>query len=429
MPGSEPLDPVREAVALFKAGRLREAVRLLEGFVGEMPADAVAQWHLGIAYSSSGNHARALKAFRAATELDPGSAAIRYNMGVAQQKAGHLLKAAESFAEATRLDESFYEAWDVRAEILIKLGDRPGAREAAQTAARLRPEEESPWQLLTLAALLEDDFPAVGQALEGYRLCTGVLTHLFPRLQVLVGPKLAVERARVVLARRGILAREAALFLGEYHYWEQEPDTAIAYLLDARSLGAEDAGTLIWLSRAYAMRGRMDEAETAVRLATALEPQNTRAWAARGNVMSELGKYEEAVEAHRAATHAAPADGVAWYNLGLALSRTGRRDEAIKAYRQATRLGPESSRASNNLGAVFLELEREGDARRAFEEAIRYNPENGRAWGNLGLLLARQGDREEAIRHLRQALKLRPERADLSVALIELQAESPPTVE
>lgn len=53
---------------------------------------------------------------------------------------------------------------------------------------------------------------------------------------------------------------------------------------------------------------------------------------------------------------------------------------------------------------------------------------NGRAWSNLGLLLARRGDREGAIRHLREALKLRPERADLSMALLELESETPSPV-
>jgi tetratricopeptide (TPR) repeat protein len=428
-PANQRFEPVREASAsLSKAGRHREAIGLLEEFVREWPEDADAHEELGIACSLSGDLTRGLKAFQTAARLDSGSASIHYNMGISRRQAGHLLKAAESFAEATRLDEKFYAGWTARAETLTRLGDCQGAREAAQTAARLCPEEESPWRLLILVELLEGNFPAVGEALEGYRVRAGKLADLFPLLRELVGQRRAVELARVVLARRAILAREAALLLGEHHYRQEQADAAIAYLLDARSLGADDATTLILLSRAYTLGGRTAEAETAVRLATALEPQNPSAWIERGNLLSKLAKHDEATEAYRAGTQVAPADGLVWYNLGRALFRTGQRDEAIKAYREAARLGPESSRASNNLGAIFLSLEREDEARQAFEDAIRYNPENGRAWGNLGLLLAQQGDREGAIRHLREALKLRPERTDLSIALLELETGTPPPV-
>jgi len=435
-PVNQRFEPVREAVdGLFKAGRLQEAVGLLEKFVGGWPEDADAHEQLGIACSSSGDHARALKAFETAVRLDSGNAVIRYNMGVSQREAGHLLKAAESFAEATRLDEKSYIAWIAQAAILTRLGDCPGARESAQTAARLRPEEESPWWMLILVELLEGNFPAVGEALEAYRARAGKSANLFPQLQELVGQRRAVELAWVVLSRRAILAREAALFLGEHYYKEEEADAAIACLLDARSLGGEDARTLIWLSRAYTLRGRTAEAETAARLATALEPQDLWAWIERGNVLSRLGKDEEAVKAYRTGTRIAPAEGAPWYSLGGVLARTGHLDESVKAYREAikayraeARSGTEASRAANNLGATFLSLEREAEACQAFEDAIRYNPENGRAWGNLGLLLARQGDREGAIRHLRRALELRPERADLSIALLELDAETPPPV-
>jgi len=260
-PVNQRFEPVREAVAgLFTAGRLQEAVGLLEEFVRDWPDVAGAHEQLGIAWSSSGDHTRALKAFETAARLDSGSAVIRYNMGVSQREAGHLLKAAESFAEAIRLDNESFPAWLARAAILTRLGDCPGAREAARTAARLRPEEDDPWRILVLVELLEGNFPAAGEALEGYMLRAGKLANLFPQLQELVGQRRAVELARVVLSRRAILAREAALFLGEHHYREEEADAAIACLLDARSLGGDDARTLIWLSRAYTLRGRTAEA-------------------------------------------------------------------------------------------------------------------------------------------------------------------------
>lgn len=423
---SDQFEPLREASDSLRAGRYREAVGLLEQLVREAPENAETHEQLGLACSLSGDLERALEAFEAAARLDSGCASIRYNIGVSHREAGRLLKAAESFAETIRLDEKFYPGWIGQAGILVTLGDFPGAREAAQTAARLQPQEESPWRLLILVELLEGNLPAVGEALEGYRVVAGDLADVFPHLRELLGEQRAIELARVVLARRAMLAREAALLLGEHYYRQGEADAAIACLLDARSLGTDDARTLILLSGAYSLRGRTAEAETALRLATALEPQNPAAWLQRGILLSNLGKHEEAVEAFRTGTRVAPADGTGWYYLGVALVQTGQREEAIHAYREAARLGPESSRALNNLGAIYASLDREGEARRAYEEAVLHNPMNGRAWGNLGLLLAQRGDREGAIRHLREALRLRPERADLSIVLLELESETPP---
>lgn len=426
-PANERFKPVREAADLLaRAGQYQEAIGLLQQFVREWPEDDEAYEKLGLVHSLSGDPERGLDAFETAARLNPKSVSIRYNIGVSHRQSGRLLKAAESFAEATRLDENFYEGWINRAEILLRLGDSQAAREAAQIGSKMRSDDVRPWALLALAGLIGGSTSEVGEAVEGYRARGGRPASLFSELRDLIGDQRAIRLAKQLLARRATLAREAALFLGDHYYRQENADAAIACLLDARALGAEEAMTLIFLSRAYMLRGRTSEAETALRMATALEPESPAAWAERGNLLSELDKHAEAADSCRVASRLAPLDGRTWYNLGVALIRINRYEEAIHAYCQAVKLGPESSRASNNLGSIYLSLDREDEARQAYEDAIRYDRGNGRAWGNLGLELARRGDREGAIRHLREALRLRPERADLAITLIELESQAEP---
>ena len=397
-----------------------------EQAVRERPDDADAHMNLGIARARAGDSERGLQAFEKAARLDPRSAAIRYNIGVCHRQAGRLLKAAESFDHAIRLDEKSYAPWIGRAEILARLGDFPGARSAAQTAARLCPGEENPWRLLIAVELSEANFPAVDAALAGYLSRGGEPAKLFFEVRELLGEERAVALAHAVRNRRATLAREAALFLGDHFTRQRQADAAIACLLDARSLGRDDARVMILLSKAYSLGGRGIEAEAAIRLATTLEPKNLDAWMERGRLLRNLDKREEGAEACRTATRIAPENGIAWYNLGQAAVEIGQCEEAIHAYREAARLGPEFSRALNNLGWLYWSSDREDEARRAFDESIRRNPANGRAWGNLGCLLAQQGAVDDAIRCLREAIRLRPDRMDLALELLELESRTPP---
>lgn len=398
-----------------------------ERAVRERPHDADAHMNLGVARARAGDAERGLESFETAARLDAVSASIRYNIGVCHRMAGRLLQAAESFAHAIRLDESDYSAWNARAEILARLGDFPGARSAAQTAARLCPREKNPWRLLIAIELSEANLPAVDAALAGYSSRGGEPAKLFSEVRELLGEERAVALAEAARNRRVTLAREAALFLGDHFTRQRQADPAIACLLDARSLDRDDARVMILLSKAYSLGGRGIEAEAAIRLATTLEPENLDAWMERGRVLRNLAKRDESAEACRTATRIAPENGIAWYNLGQAAVEIEQCEEAIHAYREAARLGPEFSRALNNLGWLYWSSDREDEARCAFEESIRRNPGNGRAWGNLGCLLAQQGDVERGIRCLREAIRLRPDRADLALELLELESQVPPT--
>jgi tetratricopeptide (TPR) repeat protein len=396
-----------------------------EQAVRERPEDPEAHLTLGIAFEMTGDCGRGLESFETAARLDPLSAAIRYNIGVCHRQAGRLLKAAESFDHALRLDERLYAAWIGRAGIRARLGDFPDAREAARTVARLRPDEKDPWRMLLFVELLDGNWPAIDAAVEAYVSRGGDTASLFFESRELFGERRTVEIAGAVRSRRGTLAAEAAFFLGDYFTGRRQADAAIASLLDARSLGREDATTLVLLTRAYSVGGRAIEAEAAVRLATALDPADPGAWLERGKLLNTLGKSAEAIEAYRTAIRIAPENGIIWYNLAYALAQAGEIEESIAAYREAARLGPESSRALNNLGWVYWSTDRESEARTAFTEAIRENPSNGRAWGNLGQLLAGQGDREGGIRCLREAIRLRPDRTDLAIELLELDSQTP----
>jgi hypothetical protein len=112
-----------------------------------------------------------------------------------------------------------------------------------------------------------------------------------------------------------------------------------------------------------AQNGRMDEATTAFRKATDLDPTHAEAWNSLGVVFVRAGDTGKGIECFRRALRAVPDHSEAHRNLAVALDRQGRMAEAMRHYRaflsQKGAGGPERAQ-------VLARLEELG-ARRAGE--------------------------------------------------------------
>jgi tetratricopeptide (TPR) repeat protein len=112
-----------------------------------------------------------------------------------------------------------------------------------------------------------------------------------------------------------------------------------------------------------AQSGQMDEATTAFRKATDLDPTDAEAWNSLGVVVVRAGDTGKGIECFRRALRAVPGHSEAHRNLAVALDRQGRTAEATRHYRaflsQKGAGGPERAQ-------VLARLEELG-ARRASE--------------------------------------------------------------
>ncbi len=89
-----------QAIALQQAGKLDDAVRLLEGIVGEDPSYALAHSALSVFYQKLGRQDEAVEQARKVCELEPDDPFSFMAMSLICQKAGQTSEAEQAMAQA-----------------------------------------------------------------------------------------------------------------------------------------------------------------------------------------------------------------------------------------------------------------------------------------------------------------------------------------
>jgi tetratricopeptide (TPR) repeat protein len=128
----------------------------------------------------------------------------------------------------------------------------------------------------------------------------------------------------------------------------------------------------------------------------AKRPQNARAHANIGQLLSEQGREPEALAAYAEALRLLPAQPRTLFNAGLSLTNLGRLDEAIGRYAAAVELDPKYTDARINLGLLLLEKGRAPEALVHLAEAAKLAPEQPEALSGWGSALAQTGKLTEA---------------------------------
>jgi tetratricopeptide (TPR) repeat protein len=158
--------------------------------------------------------------------------------------------------------------------------------------------------------------------------------------------------------------------------------------------------------------GRSREAETASRRATALAPEDPRAWSDLGRVHALQGKFQDAERCFRVAVSLDGGHADAWHNLGTALRQLGRYEAAFTALKRALQLDPSRPGTYLNLGALLIESQQLDDALECFERAAKLDPALARAQSRIASHLSARGKVELAEGHFRKSIALDPAHVD-----------------
>ena len=95
-------------------------------------------------------------------------------------------------------------------------------------------------------------------------------------------------------------------------------------------------------------------------------------------------------------------------NLGVALERLGRREEAVATLRTASLVRPDAFTIQDNLGNALLSTADSRGAEAAHRRALALGAKGAETWSNLGNALHRQGRLEEAEAAYRRAVQAAP---------------------
>jgi serine/threonine-protein kinase len=238
-------------------------------------------------------------------------------------------------------------------------------------------------------------------------------TWLLMPLYGAMAPGEAIPKARALAERALELdsvsgrARGVLGVIAMQYDWDWS--AAETLLREAVALNPNDATAQQWLGELFCYTGRFEECARQLRIASQLDPLSPVLQMQRGSPALYAGDYARAEPIYSAASRNAPEFALGRYVLGLACTGLGDWPKAISAYRSAL---PELGLAIVG-GPLVYALNKSGSVQEALQvlrdleqlAATRYVPPSKMAVAYLGI-----GDRDRALAELWRAVEKRDDR-------------------
>ena len=323
MSSSATTDLLQEALALHRRGSLDEAIAGYREVLRLEPANADANYHLGMISCQRGRFAEGAEFARKSLASDAGQARAHVLLGRAVNALGRSDDALVSFDRAVALAPDLAQTHSHRADFLSDLGRHAEAIAGYDLALALAPDCVEDWfnRGVALGAVgrHDDAISSLDRAIAGKP--DFIQAH--------------VQRATALLAM-----------------WRHNDALESA----DRALAIAPAAAEAWLARGNALipLKRFDEAFAAFDRALALKPNLAAAWLGRGNTYSALARYHDALAAYERALSLKPDFAEALLGRGGARAATGRPDLAIDDACRALELGETDEAKTSFTQSVML---------------------------------------------------------------------------
>jgi tetratricopeptide (TPR) repeat protein len=159
--------------------------------------------------------------------------------------------------------------------------------------------------------------------------------------------------------------------------------------------------------------GKFTEAETVIRRAVTIAPNNADAHNLLGVVLDQKGSTAEAERAYRQALKINPKGVSPLANLGVLLAKSKREPEAIQIFEKVLQIKPDHPQATINLGFLYNATGNYKKAAAVLETANRFQPGDFDILYNLGTAFAQLKNFDQANKYLSSAAEINPNKAEV----------------
>jgi tetratricopeptide (TPR) repeat protein len=428
---------ISRAQVLIAQGNPTAAVALLETALAQPPPTeqlVPVTVALGLAYSQTGDAAKAARTLQQLVATHPDSADARLGLGTiyAEAQPANLEGAIAEFREALRLDSSKDEARLALGRALIsqqKFSDAQGPLRdyteheprdfqgyyAAGLAYQGLRQWDSAIQMLQKAAQLAPESYEVRYELGLTLAAAGQNERAIRELQVAEKIRPSAPELHDQLARLLAKTGQEALARKEHAHYAAlvsrgDPDAA-AGKFNAQANQLLAAGNAPAAADSYreALRANPKNPQLHYNLSLALDKLDDRA--------AEQQELEKAIQLD-------PDLAVAHNQLGVLALQANRTSEAEREFKKAIAGDPRYAEAQNNLGVLYNREGKDQDAATLYQQAIDSDPKYTKALVNLGLLLAQHGQLAQGEQQLRAAIQINPSDPSAYTALGMIQGKS-----
>jgi tetratricopeptide (TPR) repeat protein len=380
------------AIALLRAGRLSEAVEVLEQPAVTHTADEWTALLFGLCHAEMGQGEIARQAYAAASA----NPAIK---PLADYLAARTLLAEDNPSEfLTRAgrallvwDEEPYWHYEI-ANVYAQQGDQDAALGHLQRAVELAPEEGD--YQLALA--------------RGYREAGDLEQAKAAYAQVLNG----MPAVGSIWKEAGFLAMAAGDVVAAHSWLER-----------AAALLASDPDCLVGMASAASKSGHEREANEHIQAAFRVAPENPAVLLALGEIMAEQGKFEKAIQAYDRAIHRAADPSAARLARSRLLIRVGRPAQAVAEAKAVVEAHPEADHGWAALAEAYEATGELQSAVPAAEQAVKLSPRGASYRLILGRVCRRAGHLDRALDELASAQAAHPRDARLALELGQVYEE------
>lgn len=364
-------------LALMNAGRVGEALTVIDEALGKFPRDALLTGLRGEVLRLQGHNDEALRYFSESVEIDSKFSFGWAKKGFAEHELGRDEDALASLDKALELYPAYTWASIAKGTILEEIGKPEDAIVAYRSAAEK--DSSSAWALGWLAQGLE----RAGYLVDSVAVADRALGLNADYPDVLITKGEALRR----LCRFGeaveVLDRAIAIDSGNWYGFATRGRVLRAtgqlaeaiQAFEAARPGAKDAGWVLKeLSDCYEQAGRSQEARELQDRVLAATPRDPYSAIASAEVLAAKAEPDQAVAAIEKLIEKRPRLAPAYEVLGKIRKFRQEYEPALAALDRALEIEATDAVAQAYRGQIFFALRQKDKAAEALEKAIQLNP-------------------------------------------------------
>jgi tetratricopeptide (TPR) repeat protein len=442
----------KEAMGLYRAGRLDEAIERMEKAIQAKPDSPSLLYGLGVMYMEKAEHPRAVQLMQSAVDhiKSTGLTGVNLamypdvymgaltNLGLMYTRVGMYEKAVEVLKEALQfrprdldanynlvntyyvmgemektstqlrkfisLDPKNAEAHNIAGLIYYRRGFHNAALDEFQAAQKLNPAEKQYSHNLgtVLAELGRNE-----EANEAFRRASGLDT----------GSDMRETYAEQTEENRILKQYNDGYAAMESQNWDQAIEHFEAVLKSRPDMMEAHVN----LGVCYRMKGDTEKQIHHFGEAARLEPDMPDIRHNLGLAYSDARMYPQAIGEFNKAVELDPSLKYSHFSLGMALFRISDYAKAAAQFEKCLELSPNWVEAILNLGTCYMKTGRENDAMKLFEKAAQLKPNSAETQHNLGVVYMNMGNYDKASALFQKALEIDPAHKQARMMLKELE--------
>jgi tetratricopeptide (TPR) repeat protein len=406
------------------------AVDSLQQALKEDPSNAIAHYHLGLAFDLQRNDARAESEWREAVRLRPDLIDAQRALAALELRGGDFDALTQTGQQIIASAPYAGDGYILRAVGEMNRQKYSDAQQDLTKVMGLVPASAVPYVQMGNLYLLQKQY---SEAIKFYQQALDKDSASTEALQGMMNTYLAEKQVdQAIAAARAQIAKSPSVggfydLLGTALFQKKELSDAESEFNKAIELDKNNSDALLKLGQVEAAEGSASQALATYQQSIKDHPREIGFYILAGELYGSQKDWDQAKAMYQKALEIQPDNALASNNLAYVLLQQGGNVDVALAMAQTARRGlPESSNAADTLGWAYFQKGVYQSAIQMFQESLRLNEKRGAGDDpavhyHLAMAYEKLNQTSQARQQLERVLKISPNNTEARKALSELR--------